>query len=115
TFPLVEGQRDRFALVAAMGHPPRDDERQLLLGSGGAEALDQLEPVADLSILRRAVATVHRVHCSPGVADYVIDLAATPRPRPAGGPPGRHPARRPRPPGGGTGPRRHGRPSLCRP
>jgi MoxR-like ATPase len=82
TFPLVEGQRDRFALVAAMGHPPRDDERQLLLGSGGAEALDQLEPVADLSVLLHAVATVRQVHCSPAVADYIIDLAAATRAHP---------------------------------
>jgi MoxR-like ATPase len=82
TFPLVEGQRDRFALVAAMGHPPRDDERQLLLGSGGGEALDRLEPVADPAVLREAVATVRQVHCSPAVADYVIDLAAATRAHP---------------------------------
>ena len=45
TFPLVEGQRDRFALVVAMGHPSRDAERELLLGRGGLEALDRIEPV----------------------------------------------------------------------
>jgi MoxR-like ATPase len=82
TFPLVEGQRDRFALVVEMGHPPRDAERELLLGSGGAEALDRLEPVADIAGLRDAVATVRRVYCSPSVADYVVELAAATRAHP---------------------------------
>jgi MoxR-like ATPase len=82
TFPLVEGQRDRFALVAAMGHPHRDAERELLLGAGGLEALDRLEPVAGMAQLRDAVATVRQVHCSPAVADYVVELAAATRAHP---------------------------------
>jgi MoxR-like ATPase len=82
TFPLVEGQRDRFALVAVMGHPGPDAERELLLGSGGLEALDRLEPVAGMGQLKDAVATVRRVHCSPAVADYVVELAAATRAHP---------------------------------
>jgi MoxR-like ATPase len=82
TFPLVEGQRDRFALVVAMGHPAREAERELLLGSGGVEALEQLEAVADRARLRDAVATVRQVHCSAAVADYVIDVTAATRNRP---------------------------------
>src|SRR2546422_869159 len=35
TFPLLEGQRDRFALVLELGHPGRDAEREVLLGLGG--------------------------------------------------------------------------------
>ncbi|HZT64739.1 MAG TPA: MoxR family ATPase [Acidimicrobiales bacterium] len=79
TFPLVESQRDRFALTIEMGYPPRQSERQVLLGSGGVDALDQLEPVADLAQLRAALAAVRRVHCSEAVADYVIDLAEATR------------------------------------
>ena len=45
TFPLVEGQRDRFALVLELGHPPRLAERELLLGTGGIDSLEELEPV----------------------------------------------------------------------
>jgi MoxR-like ATPase len=82
TFPLVEGQRDRFALVASMGHPPADAERDLLLGSGGLDALERLGPVAEMTQLRDAVATVRRAHCSPSVADYVVELAAATRAHP---------------------------------
>lgn len=79
TFPLLEGQRDRFAVVVHLGHPDRDSERELLLGTGGIEALEKLEPVTDPAGLSAAVATVGQVHCSTAVADYVIDLATATR------------------------------------
>ena len=79
TFPLVEGQRDRFAIVVEMGHPDSDAERDVLLGRGGTETLDDLAPVTDADGLRRAIAAVHDVHCEPSLADYVIDLAAATR------------------------------------
>jgi MoxR-like ATPase len=82
TFPLVEGQRDRFALVVSIGHLPPDAERGLLLGAGGLEALDRLEPVTDVAALKTAIATVHRVHCSPAVAQYIVELGAATRAHP---------------------------------
>lgn len=45
TFPLVEGQRDRFSIVLEMGRPPRAAERELLLGHGGVESLDDIGAV----------------------------------------------------------------------
>jgi MoxR-like ATPase len=75
TFPLVEGQRDRFAIVVELGHPGRRAERELLLGQGGTAVLDQLESVTDPAALARAQAAVRAVHCRPEVADYVIDVA----------------------------------------
>jgi MoxR-like ATPase len=82
TFPLVEGQRDRFALVVAMGHPPHDAERELLLGTGGLEALDHLEPIVGIAELRIAIATIRGVRCNPDVADYIVDLCAATRAHP---------------------------------
>ena len=82
TFPLVEGQRDRFAIVVELGHPGRTAERELLLGHGGADVLDELEPVTDPTALARAQASVRAVHCRPEVADYVIDVAEATRRHP---------------------------------
>ncbi len=82
TFPLVEGQRDRFALVVAIGHLPPEAERDLLLGAGGLEALERMEPVTDVAQLKAAIATVRRVHCSPAVARYIVDLGAATRAHP---------------------------------
>jgi MoxR-like ATPase len=82
TFPLVEGQRDRFGLVVELGHPHRTAERELLLGAGGAESLDSLRPVCSPEQLGAAIAAVRTVFCAPALADYVIDLCAATRSHP---------------------------------
>jgi MoxR-like ATPase len=79
TFPLLEGQRDRFALVLELGHPRRDAERDLLLGLGGADALVDLPAVTDPTGLANAIAVVRQVHCEPAVANYIIDIGAATR------------------------------------
>jgi len=82
TFPLVEGQRDRFAVVVEMGLPARDTERELLLGRGGAGSLDDLPAVTGPEALSAAVAAVRRLHCDPAVADYVVDVSSAIRAHP---------------------------------
>jgi MoxR-like ATPase len=82
TFPLVEGQRDRFSIVIEMGHPGRTAERELLLGTGGTGALAGLAAVTDPTSLARAQAIVRHLHCEPAVADYVIDVADATRQHP---------------------------------
>jgi MoxR-like ATPase len=82
TFPLVEGQRDRFGLVVELGHPHRAAERELLLGAGGAGSLEALQPVCEPQRLGAAIAAVRTVHCAPQLADYVIDLCAATREHP---------------------------------
>ncbi|MBA2624747.1 MAG: MoxR family ATPase [Acidimicrobiia bacterium] len=82
TFPLVEGQRDRFALVLELGHPPRLAERELLLGTGGTDELEHLRPVIDPPLLAEAIRVVHAVHCAPAVADYIVEIGARTRSAP---------------------------------
>ncbi|HEX7168783.1 MAG TPA: MoxR family ATPase [Acidimicrobiales bacterium] len=82
TFPLVEGQRDRFGLVLELGHPHRVAERELLLGGGGVDSLDALGPVCSQDQLGEAERAVRTVYCAPAVADYVIDLATATRSHP---------------------------------
>src|SRR3954454_14920827 len=82
TFPLVEGQLDRFSVVTHIGPPDADTERALLLGEGGEDALNSLAPVADAVTLAGAIATVRRVHCAPAVADYVIAISHVTRANP---------------------------------
>jgi len=79
TFPLVEGQRDRFAVVVEIGHPGRHAEQELLLGKGGVGALEDLRPVTTPGELGIAIAEVRAVHCDPEIAGYVSDLAAATR------------------------------------
>jgi MoxR-like ATPase len=79
TFPLVEGQLDRFAVVTHIGVPDPATERALLLGEGGEDALADVVPVADPMRLANAIATVRNIHCAPAVADYVIAVATATR------------------------------------
>ncbi len=82
TFPLVEGQRDRFAVVTEMGYPPRNAEQELLLGRGGVAVLEGLGPVTTPEELKAAIGEVRAVHCDAEIAGYVIDLAAATRTNP---------------------------------
>ena len=79
TFPLVEGQRDRFALVVEMGLPSREAEREILSGTGGGDALRTLEPAVTSEDLRAALAAVRSCHVAPAIHEYLIDIAEATR------------------------------------
>jgi MoxR-like ATPase len=82
TFPLPDGQLDRFAVVMHMGYADPASERDVLLGRGGADMLDEIGPVTDTDGLRRARSAVRAVHCEPAVADYIVQLANATRAHP---------------------------------
>jgi MoxR-like ATPase len=79
TFPLVEGQCDRFALVVSLGLPDREAERAMLRGDGGPPALERLQPVVTGEGLVRAIAAVRATYAAPAIADYVLDIVAATR------------------------------------
>jgi MoxR-like ATPase len=74
TFPLVAGQRDRFAVSLSLGLPGRAAELDLIAGAGGTHALDRLAPVADLDEWRRLRSAVDGVYVHPSVATYLLDV-----------------------------------------
>lgn len=74
TFPLVAGQRDRFAVSLSLGLPGRAAEMDLLAGVGGTPALDALAPVAALEEWRRIRTEVDGVFVHPSVAAYALDI-----------------------------------------
>ena len=82
TFPLSEGQSDRFAVIVSLGLPGREAERAVLRGDGGLAALDGLEPVVSGPDLVAAVADVDRTHVDPAIADYVLDVVEATRTHP---------------------------------
>ena len=82
TFPLSEGQCDRFSLIVSLGLPGREAERAMLRGDGGPAALDGLEPVVSGADLVAAVADVDRTHVDPAVGDYVLDVVDATRAHP---------------------------------
>lgn len=81
TFPLVAGQRDRFAVSLSLGLPGRAAELELISGVGGTPALDALEPVAALDEWRRMRDGVDDVFVHPSVASYALDIVDVVRTR----------------------------------
>lgn len=79
TFPLVEGQRDRFAMILHLGLPDREAERAILGGEAGTGHLETISPVASPDGIRAAIAATRRVHVSTPVTDYVLDIVAATR------------------------------------
>ena len=82
TFPLVEGQRDRFAMVLELGHPDPIAERELLLGRGGSQQLDSVETVVTTEQLLAAQRAVRSVQAVDKVIDYVVAIGAKTRSHP---------------------------------
>lgn len=74
TFPLVSGQRDRFAVSLSLGLPGREAERQLVAGSGGEPKLATLQPIADLQYWMNLREQVEQIFVHQIVTDYALDL-----------------------------------------
>lgn len=79
TFPLVEGQRDRFTMILHLGLPDRASERAILAGDGGASMLHSVDPVGTVDEVRAALRSVEAVHVADAVTEYLLDIAAATR------------------------------------
>src|SRR5215218_8501000 len=72
TYPLPEAQVDRFMVRVSLGYPQAGAEAAMLAGHETGDRVLELEPVADRAEVVDAVATVHRVHASRALRDYVV-------------------------------------------
>ncbi len=79
TFPLPESQLDRFMMSLALGYPPREEERSLLLEGGVEEALERMAPVVSRAELLELQRRVPEVQVAEKVADYIVTLAEATR------------------------------------
>jgi MoxR-like ATPase len=82
TFPLPDGELDRFAVMTSMGYPDAADEAGVLLGQGGADMLDDLRPILEPARLVTMIDAVKTLHVAPSVARYVVELATATRTHP---------------------------------
>lgn len=87
TYPLPESQLDRFMLCLRVGHPGRDEEREILARYGarladGDAAVAGVEAVPP-GLVAAARAAAERVHVAPELADYALDVARATREHPA--------------------------------
>ncbi len=82
-YPLPESQLDRFLVCLALGYPPRDDERALLMNNTTSEAgLASLHPMLDGGALGDAQQTVAGIGMTEVVAEYLLSIVAATRAHP---------------------------------
>jgi MoxR-like ATPase len=79
TYPLPEAQRDRFMARISMGYPSPRAELDLLETHGSHSPLETLRPVTDAATIVSVVEAVTRVHASPAVLQYIVDLVGRSR------------------------------------
>jgi len=82
TYPLPEAQRDRFTARISMGYPDPRAELEMLDTHGHSSPLDDLRPVAYADDVRDLIEVVRKVHVSPAVRHFVIDLVTATRNHP---------------------------------
>jgi MoxR-like ATPase len=80
TYPLPEAQLDRFLLRLRIGYPDRDAEIAILDAEGdNAIDPDELEPVTDPETVAAWIYELNRIHVSPELQGYIVDLVEATR------------------------------------
>jgi MoxR-like ATPase len=85
TYPLPEGQLDRFMVMLKVGYPDRDDELEIVRRTTGTEEA-AVKRVVDSERLARAAAVVRAMPVAEHVLATAIDLVRATRPDAPGGP-----------------------------
>ena len=83
TYPLPEGQLDRFAVTLALGPNAPAVERQVVREQLGHATVDDLTAVTSPEELSRARLEVRRTHVADAVLDHAVRLVEATREHPA--------------------------------
>jgi MoxR-like ATPase len=82
TYPLPEGQLDRFAMAVKMGYPDREEAGEVVTRQLLQHPIDELQQVMEPVDLARHRRAVRSVHVAPGVVEYVLRLVEATRTHP---------------------------------
>jgi MoxR-like ATPase len=83
TYPLPEGQLDRFMVATSMGYPEIQAELGLVRAQVERRPLEEVEPVVDLEEISASREIVRRVQVHHEVVAYAVALAEATRNHPA--------------------------------
>ena len=79
TFPLPEAQLDRFLLRVRLGYPSPDDEIEVLDRQQLRHPIETLDMVIKADEILSAMEAIKRVHVSPPIKRYIVDLVGLTR------------------------------------
>jgi len=82
TFPLPEGQTDRFLISLSIGLPDRASEKKLVRDQLLAHPLETLSPVADAHQVSQLQAAVRRVKVADNILSYILNIVEATRNHP---------------------------------
>jgi MoxR-like ATPase len=74
TYPLPEGQRDRFMIAAGLGYPALETEKEIAADQMLRHPIDALEPVLTVSDVVGLQKAVREVHLDPDLLDYAVSI-----------------------------------------
>ena len=79
TYPLPEGQLDRFTMAVSVGYPSAEDERGVVTRQLIRHPIEDLRPVLGPDEVVRHQQVVRRIYVSPAVVDYAVAVASATR------------------------------------
>lgn len=83
TYPLPEGQLDRFMVATTMGYPERRAELGIVRAQVEGRPLQEIRPVVTASEVAEAREIVRKVQVHEEVLGYAVDIAEATRAHPA--------------------------------
>lgn len=83
TYPLPEGQRDRFLMSVGLGYPSYETEKEIATDQMIRHPIEDLEPVLSISDVRELQKKVREIHVDPAILDYAIAIVHATRNHPA--------------------------------
>jgi MoxR-like ATPase len=82
TYPLPESQLDRFTLRLRIGYPEKLDEVRILHRKGGADPVEEMQPVLSAEDVIALQSLVHEVKVDDSLVDYVMAVVRETRQHP---------------------------------
>jgi MoxR-like ATPase len=82
TYPLPEGQLDRFTMTVQVGYPGHDAAREVVHRHMLRHPIDDLLPVVTAEEVVEHLRAVRAVHVDPAVVEYVVMLVQATRAHP---------------------------------
>jgi MoxR-like ATPase len=79
TYPLPEGQLDRFTMTVTVGYPDRDRAREIVHRQLVRHPIEELQPVLRADEIVRHQRVVRSVHVDGAIVDYVAALVEATR------------------------------------
>lgn len=83
TYPLPEGQRDRFLMSVGLGYPSFDTEKEIATDQMAHHPIEDVKPVLTAGEVREVQGAVKDVHMEADLLDYAVSIVHATRNHPS--------------------------------